>query len=441
MVHPHLDAAVPAGTDPREYARLLRRVHEAVLAGRTPPARPRPVIADSWARMRVRRVDPETGRRLPMLAREDIQRHRRESPLVELLPMLRQSLTAVADDAAHVMVITDEKSRVLWRDGPARVRRLADSIGLVEGAAWNEDFAGTNAIGTALVVGQPLQVYSAEHYVRGLHQVTCACAPVHDPRNGRPIGAVDVTGPAETVHPATLALVNAVAQHAESMLRGWHHAHLERLRVVAAPLLAGMRGRALVVDNDGWTAAAAHMEPVRRVLLPRSLEAGVAWLPGVGECHVEPLPGGWLVRPDDGESAPASHLLLDLSDGTAPQVTVSGASGTWSHRLSLRHSELLFLLARSPNGRSAAQLAADLFGDADRLVTVRAEMSRLRRHLGGVVESRPYRLHEGLRVSVRTPPTPAELLPGSTAPGIRRVRRAADWGQEPVGDGAQRLPR
>ncbi|WP_345559334.1 GAF domain-containing protein [Streptomonospora halophila] len=422
MMQPYLDTSVPAGVDPGEYARLLRRVHQAVLSGGRPPASLRPVIADSWERVRRSRVDPDAARPTPVLPREELQRHRSASPLADLLPMLRQSLMGVAEEASYIMVVADERCRVLWRDGPVRMRRIADSTGVVEGSQWSEEAVGTNALGTSLAVDRPLQVYSAEHYTRGLHQVTCSSAPVHDPRNGRALGAVILSGPARTVHPTTLALVSAVAQHAESQLRGRHHAHLERLRAVAAPLLSGIRENVLVVDSDGWTATAAGMDPPRRVLLPRGLQDGGAWLSGLGQCQVEPLPGGWLIRPGGGEAPAPTEVVLDLAGAAAPEVTVRGPSGGWTHRLTLRHCELLFLLSRHREGCSAARLAADLFGDPERLVTVRAEMSRLRRHLGGVVESRPYRFSEGLRVAVRTPDYAADLLPASSAPGIRRAR-------------------
>ena len=61
------------------------------------------------------------------------------------------------------------RGRVLWRDGRSSVRRRADGLGFVEGAAWDEHTVGTNAIGTALVVRKPVQAYSAEHFVRVHH--------------------------------------------------------------------------------------------------------------------------------------------------------------------------------------------------------------------------------------------------------------------------------
>ncbi|WP_369696813.1 helix-turn-helix domain-containing protein [Streptomyces sp. XD-27] len=103
-------------------------------------------------------------------------------------------------------------------------------------------------------------------------------------------------------------------------------------------------------------------------------------------------------------------------------MTVSGAAGSWSHELSPRHTELLLVLALHREGRGAAQLASDLFGDSSRTVTVRAEMSRLRRTVGGVLAHRPYRFADSVEVEVLRPARPADLLPGSTAPAVLAAR-------------------
>jgi hypothetical protein len=427
MSFPPLDTALPAGVDAREHARLLRQVHEASLSGRPAPVPPRPVIEDSWERVRRFGIDPD-GAPPPRVTRlDELQTHRSSSPIAEVLPLIRRSLVSVADEADHIMLVTDAAGQVLWRDGSHRMRSVGDRVGLVEGSFWNEGSTGTNAIGTALVVGRPVQVYSAEHFVRHLHALTCACAPIHDPRDGRLLGAIDVTGPVNTVHPSTLALVHAVAQLAEAHLQSIHHTHLERLRTVAAPLLAGMGGRALVVDEAGWTAAVLNVEPVRRVLLPTLRGTGTAWLPALGECSLEPLPGGWLVRPLSGDGERPSTVTLDLS-GAGPMVSVAGPSGQWSHRLTPRHAELLLLLAVHREGRTGAQLSQGVFGDGGHVVTVRAELSRVRRHLGGIIESRPYRFVEDARVRVRYPDDPVDLLPGSVAPEIRRLRASVPDG-------------
>ncbi|WP_344184256.1 GAF domain-containing protein [Streptantibioticus ferralitis] len=406
---------------------VLTQARDAALAGRQPSGEPRPLIGDSWHRMLRTGVDPERGNHLGFLPLDEIEHRRRTSPLGEVLPTLHESLRSVTETGCHLVVVTDADGRVLWRAGSPAVRRSADRLELVEGAAWAEEVAGTNGIGTALVTRRPVQVHSTEHYVRALHQLTCAAAPLHDPRDGRLLGAVDVTCPAATTHPATLALVSAVARVAEGELRLRHWESVERLRSAAAPVLARLDGQAVAVDRDGWTAAITGLPPMDRVALPDSPMAGETWLPSLGQCVLEPLPGGWLVRVGPApkrETAAPSRVTLDLTCARSWTVTVSGPSGSWSQRLSPRHAELLFALAVHRCGRSAAQLAADLFGDATREVTVRAELSRLRRNLAGVLAHRPYRFADEVAVGLLRPDDPVDLLPFSSAPVVRAARGA-----------------
>ncbi|WSS24598.1 GAF domain-containing protein [Streptomyces sp. NBC_01190] len=392
------------------------------MAGGVPPLPPRRVIRESWNRMLNSGLDPAAGRHSKPLGTDEIEQRRRATPLLEMLPALRDGLVPVADAAWHIMVVSDAEGRVLWRDGSLAVRKSADRLGLAEGALWTEDVAGTNAIGTALITRSPVQVHSAEHFVRTHHGWTCSASPLHDPRDGRLLGVVDVSGPAAGAHPATLSLVSAVARVAEGELRARMWTALERLRSIAAPLLARIEGKALAVDHNGWTAAVTGMPPVDRVGLPVSVEAGQVWLPSLGLCGLEPLPGGWLVRVNGRERAPASQVVLDLSRPRGGLVTVSGPAGGWTQRLTPRHAELLFVLAVHRSGRTAAELAGDLFGDPGRTVTVRAELSRLRRNLAGVLAHRPYRFADGVEVRLIRPRRPADLLPGSAAPAVLAER-------------------
>lgn len=421
-----VDVARISAMDAREAARLLKGVRAAALAGQRPPAAPRPEIAESWRRMMAGGVHPDRDARSRMLSAAETEERRQVSPLRELLPVLREGLLPSLDEALHIMVVADADGRLLWREGHTSILRKADRLGFAVGADWAEAVVGTNGVGTALVARRPVQVFSAEHFVSSHHDWTCAGAPVRDPRDGQLLGVVDVSGPLATMHPATLAWVSSVARLAERELRIRHLESLERLRTVAAPLLARLpgRARALAVDPQGWTAAVTGLAPAERVPLPKTLGPGRLWIPQLGDCVVEPLPGGWLLRvaESSGAAAPVSRVVLDLSRPRAWSATVYGAAGSWSQELSPRHAELLFLLAETPGGRSAAELAAELFGDPTRTVTVRAEMSRVRRHLAGVLAHRPYRFAEDVEVELIRPQDPARLLPHSTAPAVVRAR-------------------
>ncbi|MFB7182956.1 GAF domain-containing protein [Streptomyces sp. NPDC056257] len=409
--------------DARAAARLLKGVRAAALAGNRPPAAPRPEIAESWRRMLAGGVHPDRDARSRMLSSAETEERRHGSPLREVLPVLREGLLPALDEALHIMVVADADGRLLWREGHSSILRKADRLGFSVGADWDEAVVGTNGVGTALVARRPVQVFSAEHFVSSHHDWTCAGAPVRDPRDGRLLGVVDVSGPLATMHPATLAWVTSVARLAERELRIRHLESLEQLRTVAAPLLARLPGRALAVDPDGWPAAVTGLAPTDRIPLPKTFGPGRVWVPRLGECVVEPLPGGWLLRvAPERSSAAATRIVVDLSRAGCWSATVYGSSGSWSQELSPRHAELLFLLADSPRGRSAAELSAELFGDPTRTVTVRAELSRVRRHLAGVLTHRPYRFAQDVEVELIRPEDPAALLPHSTAPAVIRAR-------------------
>src|SRR6185436_17337658 len=188
----------PFPRDPVERARALHEVYDAVLSGAalSGAARtaPRSLVSDLWRRSLAAHVDPD---RLdpPVVHRAgDLDGVRAAHPLGAVLPLLRSTLVSIADEAVHVMIVTDADGTILWRGGAHSLLRAADSVGLAPGMRWSEDAIGTNAMGTALAVDRPVQIHSAEHLVRTVHAWTCAAAPVHDPDTGALIGAIDISG-------------------------------------------------------------------------------------------------------------------------------------------------------------------------------------------------------------------------------------------------------
>lgn len=415
------------GEDPRTYARLMSAVYDATMAGDRAPARPRQVIEDSWRRLMTRGIGPDEMR-APVVESAGLEALRGASGLLEVLDEVAHGLESLVADGENILVVADALGRVLWRSGSTQVLSHADRLGFVEGAHWGETAVGTNAIGTALASKRAVQVFSAEHYLRSHHPWTCAGAPIRDPRTGHVIGVVDVSGPAATVHPTTVALVDAVARLAESHLREQHDRTLNRLRTVAAPILARIASPALAVDQDGWVAAVDAMPLTSRILLPANITdvaPGRVRLAALGPCDIEPLPGGWLVRPatDDSAGQPA-HVTLDLRNPDVPSLAMAGQFTAWRQDISQRHAEILLVLATSSAGRSATDLAADLYGDPSRAVTVRAEVSRLRKQFAGLLAAQPYRFAATVDLEVTYPADMSTLLPSSTAPAIRSIRRS-----------------
>ncbi|MFJ7071374.1 GAF domain-containing protein [Streptomyces sp. NPDC098781] len=349
--------ALEPGADPAERVRVLRRAHETFTEVGTVPKPVRGVVADSWRRSARAGVGPD-GTASVELVDGDLGSYRAEHPLARVMPLFRELLGGFASDGEHLLAVCDAHGRLLWVEGHPTTRRKAGGMNFVPGARWAESAVGTNAPGTAVAVDRPVQVFAAEHFIRRVQPWTCAAAPVHDPRTGRVLGAVDITGGDGLAHPHSLGFVQAVARAAESHLA---------------------------------------------LLAPQTPAADTVELSALGRDEAQLLVAGRRLR------------------------------------LSRRHSEILVLLARHPEGLTGDELLCALYEDESVTpVTLRAELARLRRLLGpALVGSRPYRLTVPVESDVTVVERRLEtgavtaaataytgpLLPGSQAPAVVRLRR------------------
>jgi hypothetical protein len=415
----------------RDRWHALRRAHDAVLSGGSPTAAPRPVISESWRRSLAAQVNPDQHE-APMVFEADELGHVRDThPLAVALPVLRDTLVGIADDAQHIMIITDADGHILWCEGSNHVRRLADGIRLAEGASWAEESTGTNGIGTALAVDRLVTVHSAEHLVRTYHDWTCTASPIRDPDTGRTVGVVDLSGPLSIAHPAVGALVAAAARLAEGQLHVQATARDELVRSRNMRHLIALRGEsgALVSSTGRVLAAEPHG------LLPARVDvtAGLVRLADGRHGVLEPLAEGYLLRVPRSTGRPRRPVLSLSFLGLDPTAVLDGREVP----LTLRHAELLTALVLHPNGLTAEQLALKLYGERGNPTTVRAELHRLRAQLGvGVLQTRPYRLCAevqgdflAVRAALRSGDVrsvasgyQAALLPKSEAPVVRDER-------------------
>ncbi|GAA3959838.1 GAF domain-containing protein [Actinomadura viridis] len=400
-------------------------------------------ISESWRRARRAGADPATPCAPRVYERDELAAARARHPLDPHLPMLRDLLRRFTDESEHIMVIADADAHTLWSEGAPAVLREADQVGLVEGFCWSERSVGTNGIGTALVTGSPEYVYGPEHLASSLHGWSCAGAPIRDPDTGCLIGCIDVSGTVEALHPAAVALVGAAARLAEAhlearmrlrdqLLRDRYGRHLAALRGEPG-VLATATGRILAAEPAGWSG--------RRLYVP--VPGGPVALPDGRWAMAEPLGEVFLLRPPRGdqgaepagpgpENAVRRLLALTLLGEEQPAAWLDGRRLP----LSLRHAEILALLALHPRGLNGDRLATHLYGCEGSPVTVRAEIHRLRAQFGDIVQAKPYRLGCDVdadflavrrlldtgEVAAAVRLARGELLPRSDAPGIRAER-------------------
>ncbi|HEY3684804.1 MAG TPA: GAF domain-containing protein [Streptosporangiaceae bacterium] len=415
----------------------LARAHDAALSGGPADGHePRGLVADSWRRSLRACVDPDTAEAPAPYAASDVRAIRETHPLAALIPALRDQLDPVLATAPYVAVLTDAHGLVLWREGSAKARAMADSINLSEGTRWAEEAIGTNGIGTALAVGRPTSIFAAEHLVRRLHRWSCAGAPVRDPDTGGVLGCLDLSGSLRALHPAAVSLIAVSARLMEAHLRTRmahrdehllirNAAHLTRSDDARVALLAPS-GRVVAATPSGWLTGPVD---VTRTHGDVQLADGTIAV-------LEPLGDGYLLRVTGGPAtAPVPSLTLAFLGRTTPIIRLNGREIP----ISLRRAEILTLLALHPAGLTAEQLTAHLYGHAASPVTVRAEVHRLRAQLGPeIIGRRPYRLaatveadFTHVRHLLRTGDTPAAtaaylgpLLPASESPTVRAERDA-----------------
>ena len=325
-------------------------------------------VAESWFRSAAAGVQADTIDAPITLPGDALRDYRDAHPLAHVFPLLDDILGQAARDCDAIMAISDAAGQLLWICGSPSLLRRAESIGFVEGSNWDERLAGTNAPGMALALDESVRVIGAEHFRRSMKRWSCAATPIHDPSSASLLGVLDITGGDGVVMPQTMAMVRAAARMAEAELARDMGSHGERERRHGG-------GMFVVLESLG--------------------------------------------RADS---------LLTIVDGLGKRTSI---------RLTPRHSEILLLLASAARGLSGDELAVLLYEEDSSASTLRAELNRLRHLLGEeLLASRPYRLVAELtadwlaveshlamgEVAAAMRAYRGPLLPGSTAPGVVRLR-------------------
>ncbi len=361
---------------------LIERAHEELVAGNLADSRlqhVRPMVLASWQRAWQSRVGAEG---LPPLdfSRDELEAYRSAHPLAAVMDIIRGLLLpGSAEDSGVVVAVGDHAGRLLWVEGDIRQRLMSGEMGFVEGANWSEESVGTAAPGTALALGESVQIHQAEHYNRLVQPWSCTAAPVFDPESRSILGVIDVTGGGEAVTPQARMLVDATARAVEAEL-----------------LVARLRARAEAPRQ----AAPRHAHTTERILL---------------------------------EVLGRDRALLRIDESRGGAIV----------ELSARHAEILLMLAVHRQGLSAEHLAGLVYGETSSPETLRPEMVRLRKVLERigpdiVPQSRPYRLTRPLetdahnllslldrgahRVALSAYHGP--VLPDSVAPGVEEFRES-----------------
>ncbi|WP_053954924.1 sigma-54-dependent Fis family transcriptional regulator [Inediibacterium massiliense] len=172
----------------------------------------RPVIADSWIRSKKYKVDPFSQKVDIFLSQEECEKkYRQFMPFIQTAIPFMHSLRKIVNSTGFIVRLTDKDGYVLECMGSEEMIKKYKKLNILLGCNVREDIIGTNAIGTALEIGEALQVLGAEHYCKQYHDLTSSACPIRD-ENEEIIGVLSITGPDKKAHPHTLGMVVAAAQ-------------------------------------------------------------------------------------------------------------------------------------------------------------------------------------------------------------------------------------
>ena len=111
-------------------------------------------------------LDPERSRARIRLDDARLAEIRATHPLAAAMPIIRRLLVESAAEAGLLVAVSDAAGQLLWVEGDPGLRARAESMHFLPGADWSEASAGTNAPGTALALGRPVQIFGARAPVR-----------------------------------------------------------------------------------------------------------------------------------------------------------------------------------------------------------------------------------------------------------------------------------
>jgi signal transduction histidine kinase len=198
--------------------RKIQRAWEKFIENGTASNAVRGIVAASWERSQGYQIPVERGEARLGPEAELVQRRSEHSELIAAAQSALEQAQLLLAEANSMVILTDPSGFIIETAGDPRTTDFGRIMHLEQGGHWSEADIGTNAIGTAIAALQPVQLHGVEHFCSEVQRWTCAATPIWHPTGGELLGILDISGPATTFNPQSLAFACAVGRQIESML-------------------------------------------------------------------------------------------------------------------------------------------------------------------------------------------------------------------------------
>jgi transcriptional regulator of acetoin/glycerol metabolism len=205
-------------SSPKSEKVKIERAWEHFISGKNLVSEVRSLTYQSWERSVKHGVHPIQGKAPTVLSQDKIQEYQSTNHLYSITEPLLIKLKDLAIDSGHLIAFCNHNGEILYLDGDSPLIQKAEEINFVLGTSWSELHVGTNAMGTSLAIGTPMQVFAGEHFCQPVHNWVCSASPIKDPATKKVLGAINLTGIWDVIHPNSLSTVISTAQIIEEKL-------------------------------------------------------------------------------------------------------------------------------------------------------------------------------------------------------------------------------
>lgn len=210
-----------------------------------------PLIQRSWGRCRIQGLRSSAPANHELLTEAELkQRKERSQTLLHLAVGEMNIVRRAIDGADGVVLLAGPDGTILDSCGDSTFVRKAQRVSLLPGGVWSEECEGTNAIGTALMERQFIEISGAEHFLEENQFLTCTAMPVMSPQ-GEVAGILDISGDVRKPPSHCAMLVRLAAASIEHEWVSRFSAYDVLVAFHAHPGMLGSSQEGLLAFSDG----------------------------------------------------------------------------------------------------------------------------------------------------------------------------------------------
>ena len=171
------ELAILSPQEVQQRKRLLKNAWEKYVSEQRVVSGLRASVLESWKRSKSYGVQPEQLQARLSKPVDEILEWAKESDFFQIAIPVLDHVYEKIQHTKHLLTLTDSRGCIVYLRGEPRVIDKAHLMQFTLGADWSEESAGTNAIGTAIHLQKPIQIFSYEHYAQGAHDWGCLLHP------------------------------------------------------------------------------------------------------------------------------------------------------------------------------------------------------------------------------------------------------------------------